>query len=161
MKLSDSVKRLYNKSSAFVKKESSFVKASALAFAACAVDSLTTKIVLREHPIYRIIEGNKVTEQLVKTFGLTTGLTLETILTIGLALPVAYAFNKIMREEWRPHEHIAKNIASPNSILKKNILPNILKRDYGTNFFYLLAGSSLWGAYNNVQIYYMMLGLNK
>ena len=161
MDLGGTVKHLYAKAAGFVKKEQSFVKASMLASAACALDALSTKIVFHEHPIYRLIEKNNFTEYLVNHLGLTAGLTLETAITLGIALPLAYSLNKIMREEWRPSDYLSRNIALPGSIAKKNILPKILKRDYGTTFLYLLSATSIWGAYSNTEIYYMLLGISK
>ena len=162
MGLGELVKSLSSKTSDFVKREKRYVTACALVSCTFALDAVSTATVLTLHPtFYRFKETNPFTDYLMRSLGANTGLVVESIITVGLALPLAYSFNKLMRREWRPNEYISKKLFQNRLQLRNWALPEKLTKDLGTKFLYLLSFSSLYGCYNNAYIYNLFSGTFK
>ena len=159
MGLGQIVKDTYSKSASYVKKEHTFVTASVLASVACITDAITTKISIGSHTFLTVREANNFTAYLMNNFGVGKVLALESILTVSLAVPLAFTLNKIMREEWKPGNYLKEKLGIKKSKEGEHKLPNLLKRDFGTSYFYALSVASIYAAYNNVYIYYMIKGL--
>jgi hypothetical protein len=159
MGLGKLVKSAYDKSTSSIKKDRTFLTASVLASVACATDALTTRLGMVKNPVFDMREVNNFAAYLINELGVNKGLALESLITVGVAVPLAYTFNKIMREEWIPANYIKKKVGINRGEEIKPSLPRFLKKDFGTYYFYALSVASIYGAFNNTYIYYMIKGL--
>jgi hypothetical protein len=153
------VKNAYAKSASFVKKEETFINASVLASLCCLTNAATTKAGMVHQSVLHFHGGEQISYYLMSNYGLNGGLALESLVSISIAVPLAFTLNKLMREEWKPGAYIKSKLGIGKSKESRRELPGSLKMGLGTAYFYILSAYSLYAAFNNVYIDYMIKGI--